>query len=238
MTNDQNKAIIDKIRKLAAKASCEATTEAEASAFASKVQEMLAAHNLDASILNDSDEDEIDTEQMPVMYNDPWRRSLARDVARLYFCDVYSSERYDEKTHRMRPAIYFVGRAHNRAVALSMYGYLQSTVVRLSREYSRERADQLGFQRGCGMRLAERCSALHKLHAKPEVRHPEGSGLPALYQTEDKLVQEFNKTLGLESTRIRTDVSGEAAAAGGRAAERISLGAQVGAGSARGRMLG
>jgi Protein of unknown function (DUF2786) len=239
MTEDQNRAIIEKIRKLAAKASCDATTEAEASAFASKVQEMLAAHNLDASILDDSDEDarEIDKEQMPVMYNDPWRRLLALRVAQLYFCSMYSSERYDERTHRMRPAIYFVGRAHNRAIALSMYDYLQSTVVRLSREYSRERADQLGFQRGCGVRLAERCQELHRLHAKPEVKHAPGSGLPALYQSENELIEDFKKNLGLVSISNRTRLDGAAAVAGGRAAEGISLGAQVGNSSMRGRML-
>ena len=94
MTQDR---IIDRIRKLYAKAegARQLGSEAEAEAFAEKVRELLAQHKLDMSVLTDEARDAAD----PLVsgYHTPggvrkkarsgWVELLADGVAKAYFCD-------------------------------------------------------------------------------------------------------------------------------------------------------
>lgn len=231
------KDIIDMIRNLQAKAMDASLSEAEAAAFANKVQELLTQHNLD-HIDPHTEEDEkanvIEEEAYGGFYISPWRALLAHATATFYFCKVYSritSKRFenDKKT------IVFVGKEHNRAISISMFAYLQATVVRLSKEHSTKRGDQLAFERGCGIALSNRIHAeFEKLQRVPNMT----SGIPALYKTELQLVDDFLAKMQLRNDKRKYDVNSQAARAGMDAAKTISLNNQLDARSSGVKLLG
>jgi len=247
--------IIRRVRALLAKAKS-TDNEHEAAAFAAKAAEMLQTHNLDlASIERSAGEqgEAVSEVRLNWRYCDPWRKSIARACAELYFCKIYRHhivEQNKKGTWTYRWGITIVGKPHNAAVAESMIEYLIGTTLRLMREYSSVRAEQLPFARGCGERLAARLremereakrkSAAATGHATVRAAEEAGSGnLPALYKTELELVESHMETLGLEKGRrsAGSDLSGHHAAEGIAAGNTVSLAPQVGDGTCTSRML-
>jgi len=78
--------VIERIRKLLALA--QSANENEAQAAALKAQELLAEHNLREADLHEAD-DEFVIDGELLSDSRPWRRKLAANVARLYFCEYY-----------------------------------------------------------------------------------------------------------------------------------------------------
>ena len=254
--------IISKIRKLQAKAQG-TNNEAEAAAFAAKVQQMLLEHNLDASELDKPTEVEFDIEDMGANRTGKhWRASLAYATARYYMCAMYSSG------HRGNKAIFYVtGKAHNRAIAISMYDYLVKTVRRLANEHARavakDYADNLAeyrsmgidypkeppnlkmlrgdFDKGCCLALADRLDKLRRemIDRKPTKQDPDNK-LPALFKNEQQLATEFMHqrvpNLGHRQSRGIKEKGG-AMNAGRAAAKNISLNNQLRGSSTSGRLL-
>lgn len=229
--------ILEKIKALHAKANSAGTTEEEAAIFAAKVQELLVKHNLGEEVLNGpSVSSKIDRFDVKTPYNNKWRLYLAKAVAEMYFCKsgFWTVEYLDgsgkDFFHR------FVGKEHNRLVAVEMFHYLEDTVIRLSKEYGHKLPKEkvakarYEFEKGCGMHLAARVM-METLNAKKGNVTSSGAkipNLPAIYSTELALVDEFlaeNEDWDdAKKTKTKLDADGMA---GVRAANGVSLNTQL-----------
>lgn len=246
-------ALIDKIRKLRRKS--EGTNnEAEAAIFAAKVQELLAQHGLEESVLVDEGEksEEVGHETMKTKSTSVWRARLLHQCAMLYMCRVVVN-------HRNRSQFWIFGKPHNVAVFKEMSEYLMDATTRLSKQYVRTdplvlaeiaaglrsaASVALEFRKGCGVRLAQRCAELRQ---KAEDQRPEWKpsgnpgNLPALYENENRQVStRIAKVLGGTSKDNRKVRGGAHAEAGARAANTVNMNAQLGGGKAAAgaRMIG
>lgn len=234
MTTDRTEALLRKLRALRAKADDPSITEAEASLYADKVAQLLQQHNLHESSLEQEEPDEIVEERWEGDYlTDDWRRSICNQVAKLYFCSAYSEPtRKPGKAARLHV---FVGKAHNIAIARDMSEYLINTTLRLAKDWRKANfathSEFVNFLRGCGIRISERVYELYKAQreAVPQ-RATSGNpaNLPALYEDESKLIQEFLKSKGLKNMRRGPGASGHGGAAGYAAGGTVSLQTQVG----------
>lgn len=250
MTNEQSE-MARKVRALLAKANG-TENEAEAAAFAAKAQELLNKHNLDleAIMRQGGTGEEVTEVLVKTMYTDIWRISIFHEAAELYFCKIYIDRWVDDRggKYKVRKGVKIVGKPHNLAVAEPMIEYLISTVRHLSTAYSKQRAEYLAFERGCGMRIAERLrimnleaqerAAREAGHLSIEAAASAGGNLPALIRSELALADSFMDKLGLSKTRASsTNVGGDHAAAGRAAGDKVSFSGQVG-GSRGGHLLG
>ena len=227
--------VIERIRKLLAKANDASVTEEEALSYMNKVQELLAQHNLDVSSLEEKEEINIDKTILETPYGHVrWRRELMTAVAKLFFCKGYllQSNTINSVGH-IKPITKFVfaGREHNRQIAVSMFEYLCKAVVRLSRDFSSDTNARYHFEQGCGRRLTIRVHNKIDETNQP-IQHGEKSNLPALYSTELALVEDFlSYTKFGKSSSHRMKVTANTMA-GYAAADGISLNHQVSGGAA------
>jgi len=223
--------IIEKIKKLLAKAKDSSVTEEEAIAYMNKAQELLSKHNLDMSSLQEEEESPIDRTVIETPYGHiKWRRELLTVVAQLFFCKGFILETNGKdrlgKNKIVRKFI-FAGREHNRVIAISMFEYLCATVVRLSREYSSDPKARYHFEQGCGRRLTVRVFEKIMLANSPVANNGEKSNLPALYSTELALIDDFmagKKVTTIDGHKVKFNVD---SVAGYRAANGISLDNQL-----------
>ncbi len=224
--------LIRKIRALRAKASDASVTEVEAAAFAAKVQELLAAHGLAVSDLGaERTEEETVAGQRHEFSGSPARQIMLRAVCAYYMCTAVGPARKGDPWT-------LVGRPTNVMVALEMFDYLLSTVIRLSNAYGRENpgSNKIDWRRGCMTRLAERLRELRKSEqAKSQERCANGNpgNLPALFYDEGRRVSTWIKTnMNTRNKTYRVN-QGNDAARGRAAAEGIGLHRQVGGGGGR-----
>ena len=128
-----------------------------------------------------------------------------------------------------------------------MSAYLIATTLRLAREWMHAtpgagQTERRDFQRGCAARLSERLDALYwqqrRAAAPRRTTNGNPGNLPALYADEESLVAKWlEANRSLQAMRGRgVQELGAGSAAGRRAADTVSLSAQV-AGS-KTRMLG
>jgi hypothetical protein len=225
---NKSSAIIEKIKKLFAKANDASVTEEEALAYMNKAQELLATHNLDMSSLRE--EDEVSTMDKTVIETSyghiRWRASLLVAISKLFFCKGYIHNTLNKKG---KPTKKFViaGKEHNRAIASSMLDYLEKTVVRLSLNFSSDANERYHFEKGCGMRLAVRINDKIKEMNNAQ-NNGEKSNLPALYSQELALVDDFLSDINFKNGQNRRVYFNDAANAGAKAANNISLNNQLG----------
>jgi hypothetical protein len=233
MKNHTESPLIRKIRALRAKAEGKGVTEAEAAAFAAKVQELLAANGLSMADVGDAEHapEAIAGQEFPDVAS-PARQVLLRATCRYYMCEAIGPAR-----RGMNWTI--VGKPSNVLVALEMFDYLIKTVVRLSNEYGRQSPthNKIDFRRGAMTRLAERLMEEWRkaTEAKPEWRsHGNPGNLPALFVNEQQQIRAY------VAQRMNTRTSagprikhGNDAAVGRQAANGISLHRQVGGGGGR-----
>src|SRR5215216_5589796 len=107
-----NESILKRIRALLAMSRGNAN-EHEAAVAATKVQELLAQHNLDLADVEkrDAKGKVIEDGDLMTSSSNPWRRDLAFACARLYFCDYYWGHVYI-KTPKRKTG-YIRGDKHN-----------------------------------------------------------------------------------------------------------------------------
>lgn len=251
MSINVENSFLEKLRKLNAKANDPSIGEAEAALYAQKVAELLAERNLTEAALEvqpQLEEVKEDSLKNTWLIN-PWARDIAHAAAALYFCDIFWRQ------HGQVITLFFVGKAHNVEVAKSMSDYLIKTVTRLALAYAQSPEAMKdpywspvkarnGFQRGAARRLQQRLVALKFQQASSEPPKTLANGnpgnLPALYASEHQQVEVYMKK---EHPNLRvskgrgSDSSGDHAARGKAAADRISLSAQIGS-SASARMIG
>lgn len=234
---DDIKAKVQKLLALAGNNS----NEAEANVAMEKAMRLLAEHNLSMVDVAEEEREQVDQLAVPIKYLNPWRRSIIGSATRLYFCEAiyYEHGKYDKKgkwVTETTPVI--IGRDHNVAVCRSMIEYLIKTSVRLGSEYAKETGGggkaQRGFERGCGERLATRLWRLYVDQTKPKAAEG-GSNLPALYENEKALVDQFIEKAftGLTTANTRkTDLKGSDVRAGWAAGADVSLNDQIDDGKA------
>lgn len=228
--------IIDRIRKLLAKANDPAVNENEAAIFAAKAQELLEQHNI--SLLDVSEEEKKQGigryTWAPKYAGERWRKLVATWAARVYMCKLINTKmKVEIRGGKLdwRPAYILVGRKVNVEIAKSMIDYLFATVVRLSKNYSKVRKERQLFEAGCGLRLAMRLHAMYEASAKNPAKNNSGSNLPALYSQELALVDDWIEE-NIENVKNRKsfkmpDLDHIHSANGAAAAEGISLNSQV-----------
>lgn len=195
--------IIDRIKKLLALAA--SANENEASAAAMKAAELLAEHNLSEADLGTVDNEDMILDGELLSDSRPWRRALAGEVARLYFCDYFYG--WVKETRPSRKCGYkrydrhsFAGRKHNVLIAKTIFMYLCDTIDRLAvaaanKHGTRGRGAFMGsFRHACADRLSERIrdkwyEASQPIHGGLLI--DDGAKLPVLYSTEADKVAEF-----------------------------------------------
>lgn len=229
----EQESLIRKIRALRAKANDKSVTEAEASAYAAKVQELLGAHGLSMGDLGSEQVEEEKIKGQRYQWDgSPARQVMLRAVCKFYMCEAVGPARKGE-------AWIIIGRPTNVLVALDMFDYLLKTVIRLSNDYARLRggfANKIDWRRGCMTRLAERLDEMRRAEkTKPQERKANGNpgNLPALWVDEERQVAMWKKQ-NMETVKVTNRVKqGHDAAHGRAAAEGIGLHRQVGGGAGR-----
>lgn len=232
--------IVRKIAGLMAKANG-TENEHEAAAFAAKAQEMLARHNLtEMDVLKQAAKQSGEVVgEMAVdnKYATGWRVDLMNAVCGFYFCRLLLQSYYDTSARGgmiRRKRFLVIGKPHNAAIASSMFTYLEKTTLRLAREWMRSeygcRAEQLDFERGCGLRLAQRLREMTREQQQQRAAATyTGTTLPALYDAESKAIEQFLLGRKIGKSRGRgSSIYGRGGAAGIKAGSSVSLQTQVG----------
>jgi hypothetical protein len=180
------------------------------------------------------DEIEVGEEIHDVAFTHPWRTIFGGAVAELYFCNVYiKTVAPKTKYTNVKKRMVFVGKPHNREVAISMFLHLESTINRLARERYEGRGDIAAFERGCGLELARRIRD-HVAALRANRVSPSDSRMLALYDTEKKAVKDYTDKLHLQQGGVRKfNTHTEAAQHGKREAHNISFADQVSANRVR-----
>lgn len=219
--------ITDKIRHLIAKAHGRGTTPEESAILLRKVQEMLDKHQLtEAEVL--TEKPEFDTTLIEHRYCDPWVRSLAREVAGLYSCHAWRTEIYEENRKGRRVfkhRIMIGGQREWAFVAQETLDYLVREVVRRSRDYSRDRREQLSFQREAGYVLVWRVHTMASRRQKASPKAANGNSLVVLQH--ELAVNWATEEFGLSPIRSGGSRSEDDCPEGREAGASISLSEQI-----------
>ena len=207
--------IIDKINKLKAKA--EGTTnEHEAEIFANKVHDLMMQHNLHQMDLDIPEETDIVQHEFDPKYTDPWRTHIITCVGKLFLCETITRRVGSKKVY------VYIGQKTNCEVATDMAMYLINTTVMLGKEYSKVRKEYLGFERGCGTRLAQR--VINKYHEAKRHDPKNPDNLPALYQSEEDRIQDWmGENLCLGKARRTRQKLNHHSGVGAAAAENVPI---------------
>jgi hypothetical protein len=237
--------LLRKICALKAKADDPSVTEAESLAFAAKVAQLLAQHQLEESHLDvgEKESDPIGHQDFKSNSDDSlshWSTSPARRLMVFAVCKLYNVKtlRFGAKDWTL------IGRKHNIIMAKDMTDYLIKTTLRLSNDWFRMNpyGDKTDFKRGCFKRIAERLHDMWLETAKSEqpVYHGNNPGnLPALYLQEDSKLRMYIddrwRTRTSRAARIKQGVS---AIAGRAAGNTVSLHRQMGSSARSNYMIG
>jgi hypothetical protein len=228
-----NKKIEELIRKLHAKAIDPNISENEAEIFMQKVQELLIENNLSDDVLNSENQEDVpvDREEYPMTVKTSWFGILAKATATLYFSDVIWKTKHTAKgfTIKKDHFLSFVGREHNRKVAIGMFDYFMKTMKRLSREKYDNPAQRNDYIKGFSVRLASRIWT--EIRKAKDTSVP-SSNLAALYNSEAKTVALYMKNLNTKKANKTSIKATNEAMQGYRDAENVSLNNQIGGKSA------
>jgi hypothetical protein len=223
--------------------------ENEAAVAASKVQELLTQFNLSIDDVEkrDAHGKVIEDGDLMTSSSNPWRRSLANAIARLYFCDYYWQHVRTPAPHRKRPYVRgdkhnFIGLPHNVVVVKEMFVYLVDTVERLANEARKDVVKRKvsidgspaeyehAFRHGCATRITNRIWQRYYEQTEPPAGLIAKSNVPALYTKLSAEVSDYmSKNHGsLPVKKSRGKHSSMAGVIDGNAAgDRVSLDTQI-----------
>ena len=238
MIAEARESILRKIRKLLA-LSRGGTTEEEAAEAARVAHELLAAHNLAMSEVEQVEEtDRVLDDGTVDGARDIWPAQVWSATAQLHFCRYFYTDQRDAgRLIGLRHSV--VGRRHNVEVAKLTALYLVDAVKRLADEAAQavpgdeRRRYRESFRCACGRRLAQRLLELRAASATPDAAATRTTlpALPSLYRSESDANEAMLARLGIRlGGPVRQDRLTHAggADAGRRAAETISLHRQIG----------
>lgn len=177
-----NNAIVKKIRSLLAKSASTSNVH-EAEVFAAKAHELLAKYNLALADIAEEDAPARECWETPSSVSDAWVRAVWAAVAQAYFCKAL------EHTYGRTKKMELIGAPHNISVAVEMAKYLIKAVRRLARQHSRRTSHQRQFCNGASAQLAYRLEEL--MRSKQEAPSQTGTTLPAIYDMEQRLNNDF-----------------------------------------------
>lgn len=207
MSTSQSR-LIAKMQKLLAMANGNAN-EHEAMIAAKQLHSMLAKHNMS---MTDLDEKEDVGQCGEATRNQAWRRYIAYNIAKLYFCDMYVSKCGDRKAYFM-----FVGTEANRTFANEIFKMVVKTINseanKSSREvYGNKNATYIrSFWNGAQVRISQRCKELIRDAKMGTLKDEEGNTMPVLLDQYDKnamIVKEFtDSNLNLKASKGRATSS-------------------------------
>lgn len=237
MGNHSESPLARKIRLLMAKANDKSVTEAEAAAYAAKVQELLVNNGLSMSDIKEPDVERGEVgrsehDEKKQRWSSPSRKALLRTVCLFYMCEAIGPA-------KGRTDWTIIGRPHNVEVAVSMTNYLIRTVIRLSNEWGKQNlgANVIDFRKGCMSRLTERLHTMRQAQkeAKQKWNGTNPGNLPALFASESQLVTDWKRAnMRTVNAKVRPIKAGAAGYMAGQAAgDKISLQQQVGSGGGR-----
>ena len=238
MIAEARESILRKIRKLLA-LSRGGTTEEEAAEAARVAHELLAAHNLAMSEVEQVEEtDRVLDDGTVDGARDIWPAQVWSATAQLHFCRYFYTDQRDAgRLIGLRHSV--VGRRHNVEVTKLTALYLVDAVKRLADEAAQavpgdeRRRYRESFRCACGRRLAQRLLELRAASATPDAAATRTTlpALPSLYRSESDANEAMLARLGIRlGGPVRQDRLTHAggADAGRRAAETISLHRQIG----------
>ena len=238
MIAEARESILRKIRKLLA-LSRGGTTEEEAAEAARVAHELLAAHNLAMSEVEQVEEtDRVLDDGTVDGARDIWPAQVWSATAQLHFCRYFYTDQRDAgRLIGLRHSV--LGRRHNVEVAKLTALYLVDAVKRLADEAAQavpgdeRRRYRESFRCACGRRLAQRLLELRAASATPDAAATRTTlpALPSLYRSESDANEALLARLGIRlGGPVRQDRLTHAggADAGRRAAETISLHRQIG----------
>ncbi len=215
--------IVEKIRKLLALS--QSDNEAEASLAMQRVHELLVKYNLEM--------EEVKVNNTPVTKEvmadgqrlKEWRLELAVGIAKAYFCKTLITN-FDYGYYEFN----LVGKPHNIEIAKSMYEYLESAIMRISKKNIRKNAKakyRESYKYGMAMRLADRLQ--EKMHSYGEKTDRKSKALVVnLYENEKMLIEEFlsGKKIGTFDKKFKNN-NGSAISRGYAAGANVSLNNQL-----------
>jgi hypothetical protein len=219
--------IIRKMKSLMAMAN-DKSSENEATTALRQLHTMLAKHNISVEQLDEPEEEQVD-EYCEEFRAPPWKRQVARAIARLYFCEMYHASLGKGKAN-----IFFVGTESNRTFAMWVFKMVTTSIERDARKESREIYGKENssfvnsFWTGAMKRIISRCRELANQAKDGDLQDDEGNTLPAMVGLYTKHLREVEAWLSanknLEQGSARTQVKNQAGYSRGKAAgDRVQL---------------
>ena len=219
--------IIRKMKSLLAMAN-DKSSENEATTALRQLHAMLAKHNISVEQLDETEEEQVN-ESYEEFKAPPWKRQVAKAVARLYFCEMYYTNLGKGKAN-----IFFVGTESNRTFAMWIFKMITVSIERDARKesrsiYGKENCSFVNsFWTGATKRIISRCTELVNQAKAGDLQDDEGNTLPAMVDLYTKHLSEVQGWLSanknLKEKTVRTQVKNQAGYSRGTAAgDRVQL---------------
>lgn len=224
--------MIAKLKKLLAMAQ-DKSSENEAMIAAKQLHSLLAKYNLSMSDI-EAEEDSVDSDHM-VQKCRPWKRIVAYNIAKLYFCDMYFV-----RLGKGNSRYVFMGTDSNRIFAMHITSMIFVTLEREARKESREVYGKEvpsfvnSYWTAATERIAERCQELINSAKEGSLQDEEGNTMPVLASVYDQAQNRIDtwkesKNLKLKESKNTTKVTDRAGQTRGRqAGDKVQLSRSVG----------
>lgn len=238
MNNDEQRKVIDRVRKMLRLSENEGATEGERDNALRMAHATLAKYNLDMAQVGSLETKESENrvgeqreKQDEKFYGRPWARQVCNSVAKLFFCYYFYTGNGRMVKHT------FIGRHSNAVTARELSRYLVESIYREAKRFQAERmggsTDKRSFATGAAHKIFERCKKLREEAEKPATSAP-GTALvlASLYKKELQLNTDYMKDLGI---RLGT---GRGSSTNGIGLDAYSAGAAYGASVSLDRQVG
>lgn len=184
------------------------SNEHEAMSATRKLHAMLAKHNISMDTLNE--QEETVGQDCEMVSCKPWKRQVAKHIAKLYFCEFYFAPAVKKN------AYFFVGTEANRSFAVHIFKMVIKMVEQESRREctklygKRNSAFNNSFRVGAMNRIRERCNDMIGDAKDGKLQDEDGSLLPALlsvYETHQVNAEDWlAKHTNVKTVKSRTTV--------------------------------
>lgn len=220
--------ILDRVKKMMALANDSAATEHERDTALTMVSNLLTKYNLSMLDVEEFQQEEPREEQTHVYYSKLWARSVAKNVAELFFCKHFTGR----KINSDKNIGHFIGKRSNATTAMLLTEYIIQSIVKESRRlYKNDLTPEArSFSVGAANKLRER---IREIKLSQQQNTP-GTGLMLinLHEAEDAANEDYianQLSVNLRSNnRGKSRVVTNAYDAGKEFGANINLANQVG----------
>jgi len=171
--------IMDRVRKLLAKANDAACTPAEAEIFLAKAHELMAQHNIDMAKLTpaNSTPDRTILEFQTLVR--PWNNAIIKGICDIYFCKWY----YKTMPKGKKNPVYVIGRKDNAEVAHSLCLSVLRSVQIAGAGQGRS------FLNGASSKIWQRCQEIKQ--GATASANPNSTALVVIYDNEQQANNDY-----------------------------------------------